>query len=91
MFIMHKLCLNKLIFVRILTYCLYLICSVLYPAHSLNIASMYMKMGRLYIVLDRKSTGISALQKVHAPPKLTGPYIISNLYDVLLWKTKADI
>lgn len=40
--------------------------TVLYPAHSLNIASMYMKMGRLYIVLDRKSTGISALQKALA-------------------------
>ncbi|XP_077075736.1 N-lysine methyltransferase SMYD2-B [Siphateles boraxobius] len=40
--------------------------TVLYPAHSLNIASMYLKMGRLYIVLDRKSTGISALQKALA-------------------------
>ncbi|KAG1927305.1 N-lysine methyltransferase SMYD2-B isoform X1 [Pimephales promelas] len=40
--------------------------TVLYPAHSLNIASMYMKMGRLYIVLDRKSTGISSLQKALA-------------------------
>ncbi|XP_067239033.1 N-lysine methyltransferase SMYD2-B [Chanodichthys erythropterus] len=40
--------------------------TVLYPAYSLNIASMYLKMGRLYIALDRKSTGISALQKALA-------------------------
>lgn len=37
---------------------------------------MYLKMGRLYMALDRKSTGISALQKVQTPPKLTGPYVI---------------
>uniref|UniRef100_A0A671MG31 [histone H3]-lysine(4) N-trimethyltransferase n=1 Tax=Sinocyclocheilus anshuiensis TaxID=1608454 RepID=A0A671MG31_9TELE len=40
--------------------------TVLYPAYSLNIASMYLKMGRLYMALDRKSTGISALQKALA-------------------------
>lgn len=40
--------------------------NVLYPSHSLNIASMYLKLGRLYIALDRKSTGISAFQKALA-------------------------
>ncbi|XP_051510792.1 N-lysine methyltransferase SMYD2-B [Myxocyprinus asiaticus] len=40
--------------------------SVLYPAFSLNIASMYLKLGRLYIALNRKSTGINTLQKALA-------------------------
>lgn len=40
--------------------------NVLYPPHSLNIASMYLKLGRLYIALDRKSTSISAFQKALA-------------------------
>ncbi|XP_056620484.1 N-lysine methyltransferase SMYD2-B [Triplophysa dalaica] len=39
---------------------------VLYPAYSLNIASMYLKLGRLYIALDRKSIGISSLKKALA-------------------------
>ncbi|KAA0708961.1 N-lysine methyltransferase SMYD2-B [Triplophysa tibetana] len=39
---------------------------VLYPAYSLNIASMYLKLGRLYIALDRKSIGISTLKKALA-------------------------
>ncbi|RXN18614.1 N-lysine methyltransferase SMYD2-B [Labeo rohita] len=40
--------------------------TVLYPAYSLNIASMYLKMGRLYMALDKKSTGINAFQKALA-------------------------
>ncbi|GAA6104530.1 N-lysine methyltransferase SMYD2-B [Tachysurus ichikawai] len=35
----------------------------LYPAYSLNIASMYLKLGRLYMVLDRISAGSTALKK----------------------------
>ncbi|KAK2846155.1 hypothetical protein Q7C36_011009 [Tachysurus vachellii] len=35
----------------------------LYPAYSLNIASMYLKLGRLYMVLDRISAGTNALKK----------------------------
>lgn len=44
--------------------------TMLYPAYSLNIASMYLKLGRLYIALDRKSTGISTLKKALAIMKV---------------------
>ncbi|XP_053499661.1 N-lysine methyltransferase SMYD2-B isoform X2 [Ictalurus furcatus] len=38
----------------------------LYPAYSLNVASMYLKLGRLYTVLDRLSAGSAALKKALA-------------------------
>uniref|UniRef100_A0A668A500 [histone H3]-lysine(4) N-trimethyltransferase n=1 Tax=Myripristis murdjan TaxID=586833 RepID=A0A668A500_9TELE len=38
----------------------------LYPAYSLNVSSMYLKLGRLYLALDRHSTGLSALKKALA-------------------------
>ncbi|TSL47542.1 N-lysine methyltransferase SMYD2-B [Bagarius yarrelli] len=38
----------------------------LYPAYSLNVASMYLKLGRLYVALDRASTGSTALKKALA-------------------------
>ncbi|XP_060762864.1 N-lysine methyltransferase SMYD2-B [Neoarius graeffei] len=38
----------------------------LYPAYSLNVASMYLKLGRLYVALDRPSAGSTALKKALA-------------------------
>ncbi|XP_038582041.1 N-lysine methyltransferase SMYD2-B [Micropterus salmoides] len=40
--------------------------SKLYPAYSLNVSSMYLKLGRLYMGLERHSLGISALKKAMA-------------------------
>uniref|UniRef100_A0A3Q3IZA2 [histone H3]-lysine(4) N-trimethyltransferase n=1 Tax=Monopterus albus TaxID=43700 RepID=A0A3Q3IZA2_MONAL len=40
--------------------------SQLYPAYSLNVSSMYLKLGRLYMGLERRSMGISALKKAMA-------------------------
>uniref|UniRef100_A0A667WUW3 [histone H3]-lysine(4) N-trimethyltransferase n=1 Tax=Myripristis murdjan TaxID=586833 RepID=A0A667WUW3_9TELE len=40
--------------------------SVHYPAYSLNVASMYLKLGRLYLGLERKTQGIKALKKALA-------------------------
>lgn len=40
------------------------LCSVYYPAYSLNVASMYLKLGRLYLGLEKKTQGLKALQKV---------------------------
>ncbi|KAM4522747.1 N-lysine methyltransferase SMYD2-like [Odontesthes bonariensis] len=40
--------------------------SVLYPPYSLNVSSMYLKMGRIYMQIERKSAGISALKKALA-------------------------
>ncbi|KAJ8356700.1 hypothetical protein SKAU_G00194940 [Synaphobranchus kaupii] len=40
--------------------------SMHYPAYSLNVASMYLKLGRLYLGLEKKSTGIKALKKALA-------------------------
>lgn len=39
-------------------------CSKLYSAYSLNVASMYLKLGRLYMGQERHSVGISTLKKV---------------------------
>ncbi|KAF3832492.1 hypothetical protein F7725_026157, partial [Dissostichus mawsoni] len=36
--------------------------SVHYPAYSLNVASMYLKLGRLYLGLEKKKQGIRALK-----------------------------
>uniref|UniRef100_A0A3P8S187 [histone H3]-lysine(4) N-trimethyltransferase n=1 Tax=Amphiprion percula TaxID=161767 RepID=A0A3P8S187_AMPPE len=40
--------------------------SQLYPPYSLNVSSMYLKLGRLYMGLDRHSAGIKALKKAMA-------------------------
>ncbi|XP_008308104.1 N-lysine methyltransferase SMYD2-A-like [Cynoglossus semilaevis] len=40
--------------------------SVYYPAYSLNVASMYLKLGRLYLGLEKKTQGLKALQKALA-------------------------
>ncbi|CAG5928054.1 unnamed protein product [Menidia menidia] len=40
--------------------------SKLYPPYSLNVSSMYLKMGRIYMQVDRHSEGISALKKAMA-------------------------
>ncbi|XP_068432776.1 N-lysine methyltransferase SMYD2-like [Clinocottus analis] len=37
--------------------------SKLYPPYSLNVSSMYLKLGRLYMGLERHSAGVSALKK----------------------------
>ncbi|MBN3284211.1 SMYD2 methyltransferase, partial [Polyodon spathula] len=37
-----------------------------YPAYSLNVASMWLKLGRLYIGLEKKSLGVKALKKAIA-------------------------
>ncbi len=39
--------------------------SVHYPAYSLNVASMYLKLGRLYLGLEKTTQGVKALKKVH--------------------------
>lgn len=38
--------------------------SVHYPQYSLNVASMYLKLGRLYLGLEKKTEGVKALKKV---------------------------
>ncbi|XP_062303167.1 N-lysine methyltransferase SMYD2-A-like [Osmerus eperlanus] len=40
--------------------------SVHYPAYSLNVASMYLKLGRLCLGLERKAQGVKALKKAIA-------------------------
>ncbi|XP_006626142.1 N-lysine methyltransferase SMYD2-A [Lepisosteus oculatus] len=40
--------------------------SLHYPAYSLNVASMWLKLGRLYIGLEKKSLGVKALKKAIA-------------------------
>ncbi|XP_041929413.1 N-lysine methyltransferase SMYD2-A [Alosa sapidissima] len=40
--------------------------SVHYPLYSLNTASMYLKLGRLYLGLEKKSLGVKALKKALA-------------------------
>lgn len=40
--------------------------SILYPPYSLNVSSMYLKMGRIYMQVDRRPAGISALKKAIA-------------------------
>ncbi|KAJ8009670.1 hypothetical protein DPEC_G00093910 [Dallia pectoralis] len=40
--------------------------SVIYPPYSMNVASMCLKLGRLYMGLEQKSQGIAALKKAMA-------------------------
>ncbi|KAK3506681.1 hypothetical protein QTP70_014290 [Hemibagrus guttatus] len=57
----------------------------LYPAYSLNVASMYLKLGRLYMALDRTSAGSTALKKDLGYGKygVCGPLLraVRSLYD----------
>lgn len=53
------------------------LCSVHYPAYSLNVASMYLKLGRLYLGLEKKTQGVKALKKVCWSVKLC-----SNFFNV---------
>lgn len=39
-----------------------------YPVYSLNVASMWLKLGRLYIGLENKAAGEKALKKVGVGP-----------------------
>ncbi|NXG29482.1 SMYD2 methyltransferase, partial [Dromaius novaehollandiae] len=34
-----------------------------YPSYSLNVASMWLKLGRLYMVLENRTAGVKALKK----------------------------
>ncbi|KAM3603022.1 uncharacterized protein V6R79_015295 [Siganus canaliculatus] len=43
----------------------------LYPAFSLNVSSMYLKLGRLYMSLEKRSAAISALKKAVAIMEVT--------------------
>ncbi|XP_068609578.1 N-lysine methyltransferase SMYD2-like [Brachionichthys hirsutus] len=45
--------------------------SKLYPPHSLNVSSLLLKLGRLYMELDRHAAGIKALQKAEAIMEVT--------------------
>lgn len=40
--------------------------SQLYPPYSLNVSSVYLKLGRLYVVMDRHSAGVKCLKKAMA-------------------------
>ncbi|XP_038143466.1 N-lysine methyltransferase SMYD2-like isoform X1 [Cyprinodon tularosa] len=44
--------------------------SKLYPPYSLNVSSMYLKMGRIYMMIERHSEGIRALKKAMAVMKV---------------------
>ncbi|XP_058469156.1 N-lysine methyltransferase SMYD2-B [Solea solea] len=43
----------------------------LYPPYSLNVCSMYLKMGRLYMVMEKHAVGIKALKKAMAIMEVT--------------------
>ncbi|XP_008311167.1 N-lysine methyltransferase SMYD2-B [Cynoglossus semilaevis] len=43
----------------------------LYPPFSLNVSSIYLKMGRLYMVMDRNSVGVGLLKKALAIMEVT--------------------
>ncbi|NWI71761.1 SMYD2 methyltransferase, partial [Todus mexicanus] len=34
-----------------------------YPSYSLNVASMWLKLGRLYVALENRTAGVKALQR----------------------------
>lgn len=56
----HLIC-NRLISY---CFCFWFFFSVHYPAYSLNVASMYLKLGRLYLGLEKTTQGVKALKKV---------------------------
>lgn len=47
--------------------CLFSFSSKHYPLYSLNVASMWLKLGRLYMGLENKAAGEKALRKVCLP------------------------
>lgn len=53
------------IYSSLLKFKVYSLHSVHYPAYSLNVASMYLKLGRLYLGLEKKTQGVKALKKVN--------------------------
>lgn len=42
----------------------FLSCSKHYPSYSLNVASMWLKLGRLYMALENRAAGVKALKRV---------------------------
>lgn len=48
-------------------------CSKHYPLYSLNVASMWLKLGRLYMGLEDKDAGEKALKKVRLQRGAVGP------------------
>lgn len=42
----------------------FLSCSKHYPSYSLNVASMWLKLGRLYMALKNRTAGVKALKRV---------------------------
>lgn len=52
-----------------LQYCpvLFFKCRKLYPAYSLNLSSLYLKLGRLYFGMERNAECIEMLKKVISP------------------------
>lgn len=44
-----------------------------YPVYSLNVASMWLKLGRLYMGLENKAAGEKALKKVRLGPEAGCP------------------
>lgn len=59
--------------------CVLSVRSKLYPAHSLNVSSLYLKLGRLYMGLERHSAGVSALKKVRATSRFLSPLPVRAL------------
>lgn len=55
--------------------CLFSPSSKHYPLYSLNVASMWLKLGRLYMGLENRAAGEKALRKVRLRPeaRLLGP------------------
>lgn len=53
--------------------CRLLLCSKHYPVYSLNVASMWLKLGRLYMGLENKAAGERALRKVRLGNKSFRP------------------
>lgn len=51
------------------TCCLFSSASKHYPLYSLNVASMWLKLGRLYMGLENRAAGEKALRKVRLPPQ----------------------
>ncbi|CAM5144678.1 unnamed protein product, partial [Natator depressus] len=42
------------------------VCLKHYPLYSLNVASMWLKLGRLYMGLENRTAGVTALKKAIA-------------------------
>lgn len=53
--------------------CRLLLSSKHYPVYSLNVASMWLKLGRLYMGLENKAAGEKALRKVCVGPEAGCP------------------